>query len=65
MKVNVQNEVVKREFLNWLSEADGCCEDTVRKVEQAILLYQELTKNIDFRLFSRDRAISFKKSLRN
>ena len=65
MKENVQNEIAKREFLNWLSEADGCCEATVRKVEQAILLYQELTKNIDFRLFSRDRAISFKKSLRN
>lgn len=65
MKANVQNELIKRDFLRWLLEAGRSCESTVRKVEQSILLYQELNNDVDFRLYNPDRAISFKKALKN
>jgi len=62
-KVNAKNERVKRSFFRWLKEADGCCDSTVNNIENAILLWQEFSKNEDFALYGSDKAIDFKKWL--
>jgi len=63
MDINLKNERIKRRFLSWLKEADGCCESTVTAIEKAILLYGDFTKGIDFALFNADKAVRFKKWL--
>ncbi len=62
-KVNAKNERVKRSFFRWLKNADGCCESTVSNIENAILLWQEFSKDEDFGLYSGDKAIDFKRWL--
>lgn len=62
-KVNVKNERVKRSFYRWLKGADGCCESTVNNIENAILLWQEFSKDEDFDLYNGDKAIDFKRWL--
>jgi len=63
-KHNIKNERVKRKFIRWLREADGCCEATISNIEKAVLIYEEFTKAADFGLYSPDRAIEFKKYLK-
>lgn len=62
---NIKNEKIKRSFFKWLKEANGSCESTIEKIESAIVLYEEFTKFADFTTFSPDKAISFKKWLKN
>lgn len=62
-KVNVKNERVKRSFFRYLKNADGCCDSTINSIENAILLWQEFSKNEDFKLYNIDKAIEFKKWL--
>lgn len=62
-KENPKNERVKRAFFRWLAEADGCCASTVGNIENAILLWQEFSKDEDFALFNGDKAIEFKRWL--
>lgn len=62
-KVSAKNERVKRSFFRWLKEAAGCCDSTVNNIENAILLWQEFSKNEDFALYNSDKAIDFKKWL--
>jgi len=62
-KVNAKNERVKRSFFRWSKEANGCCDSTVNNIENAILLWQEFSKNEDFALYNSDKAIEFKKWL--
>ncbi|PKK83704.1 MAG: hypothetical protein CVT49_07400 [candidate division Zixibacteria bacterium HGW-Zixibacteria-1] len=64
-KHNIKNERVKRKFIQWLREADGCCEATIDNIEKAVLIYEEFTKTADFGSYSPDKAIEFKKHLRN
>ena len=65
MKNAIKNERIKRKFFRWLKEADGCCVSTVNNIEKAIILYEDFTKNDDFVRFNPDRAIKFKKWLKN
>ncbi len=62
-KVNVKNEKVKRSFFRYLKNADGCCDSTINNIENAVLLWQEFSKNEDFKLYNIDKAIEFKKWL--
>ena len=63
MKVSAKNERAKRSFFRYLKNADGCCDSTVNNIENAILLWQEFSKNEDFALYNADKAIDFKKWL--
>lgn len=62
-KVNAKNERVKRGFFRYLKDAEGCAKTTISNIENAILLWQEFSKNEDFALYSLDKAIAFKKWL--
>lgn len=62
-KVNAKNERVKRSFFRYLKNAAGCCDSTINNIENAILLWQDFSKNEDFALYNSDRAIDFKKWL--
>ena len=62
-KVNAKNERTKRVFFRWLKNADGCCDSTVDNIENAILLWQEFSRDEDFALYNADKAIAFKKWL--
>ena len=59
-KLNIKNECVKRRFLRWLKEADGCCESTADNVGKAILLYEDFSKQADFITLNPDKAKQFK-----
>lgn len=62
-KVNARNERTKRAFFRYLKNADGCCDSTVNSIENAILRWQEFSKDEDFALYNADKAIEFKKWL--
>ncbi|TMA93745.1 MAG: hypothetical protein E6J74_17170 [Deltaproteobacteria bacterium] len=62
-KVNAKNERTKWAFFRWLNNADGCCESTVDNIENAILLWQEFSRDEDFVLYNADKGIDFKKWL--
>jgi len=55
-KFNAANERIKREYTEFLREADQKSEATVRGVEKAILRFEEYTGYCDFRRFNRDQA---------
>ena len=63
MKINIKNERIKRRFFRWLKEADGCCDSTIKNIENSMLLYEEFTKGNDFVTYGPDKAIEFKKWL--
>lgn len=60
----LKNERIKRQFFRWLKEADGCCDATVASIEKAIWRYEDFTKHEDFALFNADKAVRFKRWLR-
>lgn len=63
-EVNVENEKIKRSYFEWLKEADGKCDNTVRAATRAIQVYEDFTKHDSFKCFNKDQAVSFKKWLR-
>ncbi|WP_165937723.1 site-specific integrase [Antarcticimicrobium sediminis] len=62
-KFNADNERVKRDYAEFLREADQKSEATVRGVEKALLRFEQFTGFADFGLFNRDQAKGFRKSL--
>jgi integrase/recombinase XerD len=62
-RVSAKNERTKRAFFRYLKNADGCCESTINSIENAILLWQEFSKDEDFAFYNADKAIDFKKWL--
>mgnify|MGYP001799728481 CR=1 FL=1 len=60
---NAENERIKRDYAEFLREADQKSETTVRGVEKAILRFEEYTEYCDFRLFNRDQAKGFRTEL--
>jgi len=64
IKPNIKNEKIKRSFFSWLKEANGNCDSTIGKIENAVVLYEEFTKYAEFNTFSPDKAVEFKKWLR-
>lgn len=63
MKVNNQNEKIKRTYLRWLRESQGYSESTISSFEGAIWHYDDFTKNEDYKSFSHNKAVAFKKNL--
>src|SRR6266480_2230713 len=64
-KVSAKNERTKRAFFRYLKNADGCCDSTVNSIENAVLQWQNFSKDEDFALYNADKAIEFKKWLLN
>lgn len=64
-KFNAENERIKRDYAEFLREADQKSEATVRGVEKAILRFEQYTNFSDFGRFNRDQAKGFRMALSN
>ncbi|MFZ7090381.1 site-specific integrase [Primorskyibacter sp. 2E233] len=62
-KFNAVNERIKRDYAEFLREADQKSEATVRGVEKAILRFEEYTGFRDFGRFNREQAKGFRAAL--
>ena len=62
-KFNAENERIKRDYAEFLREADQKSEATVRGVEKAILRFEMYTDYSDFGRLNRDQAIGFRAAL--
>lgn len=62
-KFNAENERIKRDYSEFLREADQKSEATVRGVEKAILRFEEHTGYCDFGCFNRHQAKGFRAAL--
>jgi len=60
---NAENERIKRDYTEFLREADQKSEATVRGVEKAILRFEEYTGFSDFGRFNREQAKGFRMAL--
>ncbi|MCP4582423.1 MAG: site-specific integrase [candidate division Zixibacteria bacterium] len=63
MKININNEKLKRRYIKRLREASGFSESTICSVEKAIWLYEDFARHNDYEAFSQTKAINFKKWL--
>lgn len=57
------NEVVKRQYFNFLEHADGKSDATIRKIEKSILRFEGFTQFSDFKTFDQKTAIAYKRHL--
>lgn len=63
MTDNINNERVKRAYVNWLREAKGFAESTITVIERAISLWEEFSNHEDFAKFNQSKAMRFKEWL--
>jgi len=63
MKINLKNEQMKRKYFKRLRQAEGMAEATITNIKKSIFLYEDFTKQADYRKFSAEKAIEFKKWL--
>lgn len=62
-KHNENNERVKREYFQYLKEAQRYGEQSVDAVAMALARFEEYTRYRDFRSFHREQAVAFKRHL--
>ncbi len=62
-KLNPKNERIKRHYFEYLKQADGKADATIRQIEKAISRYEGQFAFAGFVPFSADNAIDFKKAL--
>lgn len=60
---NPKNERIKRDYAEFLRQADQKSEATVRSIEKALLRFEEHTGFADFTNFSRAKATAFRAAL--
>ena len=60
---NADNERIKLRYFEFLKQADGKSEQTVRQIEKAISRFEEFTGNADFKAFGQKQATGFKAGL--
>ncbi len=65
IRYNLENEKIKREFVNYLKEVEGAAEATIDCYIRAVNKYEELLNFQDFRKFNKSSAILFKKHIRD
>lgn len=63
VKYNAENERIKRKYLEWEREANGKSDSTVTNIQHHLYQYEQYTGLKNFRCFSKDDAIGFKKDL--
>jgi integrase len=54
------NERIKLDYFEYLKQADGKSEQTIRQIEKAILRFEEFTGFADFKSFDQKQAMDFK-----
>lgn len=59
-KINEQNERVKRDYLDWLTDAEGRDTATLDKVAASLVMFEETLGFKPFKAFHRDWAATFK-----
>lgn len=64
-KTKDKNERIKRKYLNWLQEAEGFSEKSIRAVEKALWKYEEFIRDTNYSTFNHKIAEQFKKYLLN
>lgn len=57
------NERIKFRYFDFLKQADGKSEQTIRQVEKAILRFEEFTRFANFKTFDQKQATGFKATL--
>jgi site-specific recombinase XerD len=62
-RFNPQNERIKREYFEFLRQADQKSESTVRGIEKALLRFEEHCEFANFTKFKAAQGMSFKKAL--
>jgi integrase len=62
-KHNAENELVKREYLAWLRNANGRSDATLDMVTAAIHRFEAFNRYKNFKTFRREQAIAFKAHL--
>lgn len=62
-KFNTKKERIKREYFEFLRQADQKSETTVRGIEKALLRFEEHCEFADFTKFKAAQGISFKEEL--
>ena len=65
VKLNEENERIKRRFYNYMREAKGRDEKTIAKISAAISKFESSTKGKSFKAFHIDQAATFKRYLRS
>jgi integrase len=60
---NVENELAKRDYLIWLRNARGRCEETLDLAMASIHRFEAFNRYKSFKTFRREQAISFKEHL--
>jgi integrase/recombinase XerD len=60
---NAENERIKRQYFEFLKQADGKADASIQKAGKAISRYESETEFADFKRFNTDKAIVFKKAL--
>lgn len=63
MKINSENERVKRDYFQYLREAHGRDETTIDGVAKALARFEDSTSRKPFKRFHREQAVAFKKRL--
>ncbi len=62
-KHNAPNERIKRQYFQYLKEAQGYDPKSIDVVAQALTRFEETTRHRDFRAFHRQQAVAFKQRL--
>jgi len=60
-----KNEKAKRAFFSFMRESGGYTENSITAFENAILLWQNFSRETDFSSFSKKKAVDFKNWLKN
>ncbi|MEO8581758.1 MAG: hypothetical protein ABI425_04280 [Patescibacteria group bacterium] len=63
-KTKQKNEKVKRQYLHWMSQAQGFSDKSITAIEKALWKYEEFSGQEDYAQFSDKRAEQFKKFLK-
>jgi integrase len=63
LKLNPQNERIKRDYFRYLKAARGKSETTLDSARKALARFEEYTGARDFKTFRREQAIGFKERL--
>ena len=61
--IKTKNEQIKRKYFRWLKEAQGFSASSIDVIEKSIWDYEAFSKEEDYALFDKKRAIGFKKWL--
>ena len=63
MKINAENERMKRKYLDYCMKANGYSEKTISQIERALNHWDEFNKNISYKEFSEQATLDFKHML--